>query len=67
MSDHQQPKSQRAGLGWCVASVPFPSGPNTGSNPGGGPVLNKKNKIKKGHQPHGILKKTTLDEVRKHC
>ena len=44
--DHQQPKSLRAGLGWCVASVPLPSGPNTGSNPGGGRVLNKK-KLKK--------------------
>ena len=31
--DHQQPKSLRAGLGWCVASVPLPSGPNTEGNP----------------------------------
>ena len=45
---HQQPKSLRAGLGWCVAYVPLPSGPNTGSNPGGGRVLNKKKIIKKG-------------------
>ena len=35
-------RSLRAGLGWCVASVPLPSDPNTGSNPGGGRVLKKK-------------------------
>ena len=39
--DHQQPKCLRAGLGWCVESVPLPSGPNTGSNPGEGWVLKK--------------------------
>ena len=39
-----QPKSLRAGLGWCVASIPLPSGPNTGSNPGEGRVI-KKNTI----------------------
>ena len=38
-----QPKSLRAGPGWFVVSVPLPSGPNTGSNPGGGRVLNIKN------------------------
>ena len=44
--DHQQPKSLRAGLGWCVVSVPLPSGPNTGSNPGEGRVQKKsQNKI----------------------
>ena len=37
----QQPKSLRAGPGWCVASVPLPSGPNTGSNPREGLVLKK--------------------------
>ena len=37
-----------AGLGKCVASVPLPSGPNTGSNLGGGVLLKKiKNKNKK--------------------
>ena len=36
-----QPNSLRAGLGWCVASVPLPSGLNTGSNPGEGRVLKK--------------------------
>ena len=45
--DHQQPKSLRVGLGWCVASVPLPSGPNTGSNPRGGRELKKKKKKKK--------------------
>ena len=46
--DHQQPKNLRAGLGWCLASVPLPSGFNTGSNPGEGRVLNKKTKKKLG-------------------
>ena len=48
---HQQPKSLRAGLGWCVASVPLPSGPNTGSNPGEERVLkkNKKNNFTQNH------------------
>ena len=36
------PKSRKAGLGKCVASVPPPSGPNTGSNPKEGRVQNKK-------------------------
>ena len=39
---HHNLKSLRAGLGWCVASAPLPSGPNTGSNPGGGRVPKKK-------------------------
>ena len=43
--DHQQPKSLRAGLGWCVASVPLPSGPNTGSNPWEGRVINLKKSV----------------------
>ena len=40
--DYQQPKSLRAGLGWCVVSVSLPSGPNTGSNLGEGRVLKTK-------------------------
>ena len=39
------PKSLRGGPGWCVASVPLPSGPNIGSNPGEGRELKKKKKI----------------------
>ena len=42
---NQQPKSLRAGLGWCVVSVPLPSGTNTGSNSGGGQVLKKRKKL----------------------
>ena len=34
----------RAGLGWCAASVPLPSSPNTGSDPGEGRVLNNNKK-----------------------
>ena len=36
--------NHKAGHGKCVASVPLPSGSNTGSNPGVGRVLNKTKK-----------------------
>ena len=37
--------SRKAGHGKCEASVPLPSSPNTGSNPGGGQGT-KKNFLK---------------------